>query len=168
MRISSFLLLCSFFFLSKNSFAQDFNVPESYHFSSKEDYATYEKDIIGAARWLLATPLNEQEAKRKEVSSFVVQWISGSPTVTIALYPIISDFEKKNQGMMMIYLASGARYVLENGYSKDNRAIEKAALLDMISVYQTGKGINNDKKMEKLIKAKEENKLDDWLDHNMK
>ena len=60
------------------------------------------------------------------------------------------------------------KYVLENNYSTDMRAKHKEALHDMIKVYQSGKGIQKDKKMEKLIKADEEGKLDDWLSDNLK
>ena len=65
-------------------------------------------------------------------------------------------------------MASSARYVLENNYSKDMRSKHKAALHDMISVYKTGKGVKKDKKMDRLIKDEEEGKLDDWLSKNLK
>jgi hypothetical protein len=70
--------------------------------------------------------------------------------------------------MLLLYMAFSAKYVLENNYSKDMRAKHKAAIQDMISVYQSGKGIKKDKKMEKLIKSNEEGKLDDWLNENLK
>ena len=38
---------------------------------------------------------------------------------------------------------------------------------EMIKVYKTGKGIKKDKKMEKLIKADDEGKMDEWLTENM-
>jgi hypothetical protein len=148
--------------------AQDFKVPVNYQLKAKEDYAKYEKDIINAANWLVSNPLNENEAKRKEVSAFVVEWLIGSPTVNVEINPTINDFEKKNQGMLIIYMASSAKYVLENNYSTDMRAKHKAALHDMIRVYKEGKGIQKDKKMEKLIKSDDEGKLDEWLADNLK
>lgn len=78
------------------------------------------------------------------------------------------DFEKKNEGMLLLYMAFSAKYVLENNYSKNMRAKQKAALSDMILVYKSGKGIHKDKKMEKLIKSDEEGKLDEWLEENLK
>jgi len=38
----------------------------------------------------------------------------------------------------------------------------------MIGVYKSGKGIKKDKKMEKLIKSNEDDKLDEWLSENLK
>ncbi len=144
---SIYLILCSAFFLfTGNIYGQTFEVPQNYEFKQAADYSKYEKDIIEAANWLKETPLNEQADKRKEVSKFVVTWINGSPTVNVEINPTIMDFEKKNKGMLTIYMVSSALYVLENNYSKDMRSKHKAALRDMISVYQTGKGINKDKK----------------------
>jgi hypothetical protein len=149
-------------------FSQEFEVPAAYHFDTKEDYAPYEKDIIAAAKWLHAIPLKEQEEKRKKVSTFVVRWINGSPTVNVELNPTILNMDKKNPGMMVLFMAGCARYVLENNYSKDMRAKHKAALHDMMTVYKAGIGIKKDKTMEKLIKSNEEGKLDEWLEEHLK
>ena len=148
--------------------SQSFDVPINYELKTPADYAKYEKDIIAAANWLKSTSFDQQAEKRKEVSSFVVQWINGSPTVNIEINPTIMDFEKKNAGMLALYMASSAKFVLENNYSKDMRAKQKAALRDMITVYKSGKGIKKDKKMEKLIKSDEEGIIDEWLNENLK
>jgi hypothetical protein len=168
MKISTITSAILLFLFAKPVFSQDFNVPDNYEFVSKEDYSKYEKDIISAAKWLVATPLNEQQEKRKDISAFVIKWINGSPTVNVEINPTILDFEKKNEGMLAVYMASSAKYVLENNYSKDMQAKHKAALRDMIAVYKSGKGIKKDKKMEKLIKSDEEGKLDEWLAENLK
>jgi len=168
MKLTVVSFLVAILLFTNKAICQDFDVPGNYQLESREDYSKYEKDIVNAAKWLVATPLNEQEAKRKEVSAFVVKWISGSPNVNVEINPAIMDFEKKNKGMLVIYMASSAKYVLENNYSNDMRAKQKAALHDMILVYKTGKGIEKDKKMEKLIKADDEGTLDEWLDKNLK
>ncbi len=168
MQIIHLTLCCAFVLIAGNLYSQAFEVPENYEFKQAADYTKYEKDIIEAAKWLKETPFNEQVEKRKEVSKFIVTWINGSPTVNVEINPTIMDFEQKNEGMMVLYMAGSARYVLENNYSKDMRSKHKAALRDMISVYKTGKGIKKDKKMEKLIKSDEEGTLDEWLSENLK
>lgn len=162
------LIVIAFSLFSTNTYSQTFEVPKNYEFKAAEDYAKYEKDIIEAAKWLSATPLNENAEKRSEISKFVVTWINGSPTVNVEINPTIMDFEKKNKGMLAIYMASSARYVLENNYSKDMRSKHKAALRDIISVYKGGNGIKKDKKMDNLIKHDEANTLDEWLSKNLK
>ncbi|TAD92817.1 MAG: hypothetical protein EAY75_01725 [Bacteroidetes bacterium] len=149
-------------------YAQDFEVPKNYSLKLAEDYVKYEKDMIAAAKWLKSVPLDEQIEKRKAVSAFVVNWVNGSPTVNVEINTNILDFEKKNTGMLVLFMSGCAQYVLENNYSKDMRAKHKAALKGMIEVYKSGKGINKDKKMEKLVKANDSGELDQWLSENLK
>lgn len=149
-------------------FAQEYTVPANYSLGSKEDYARYEKDIIEASKWLMSVPLNEQQGKRLEVSQFIFKWVNGSPTVNVEITPSIMGFEKKNPGMLIIYMASCARYVLENNYSTDRVSKSKAALHNMATVYKSGKGIEKDKKMERLARADEEGRLEEWISSNLK
>lgn len=149
-------------------FAQDFVIPANYKLETKEDYTVYEKDIIAAANWLQATPFTQEIEKRKMVSAFVLKWVNGSPTVNVELNETIFNFEKKNEGMLILFMAASSRYVLENNYSKDMRAKHRSALKALIEVYKSGKGISKDKKMDKLVKADEEGKLDQWLEENLK
>jgi len=168
MRILQSAGLALLLFLSINSNAQSFEVPKGYDFKSPEDYARYEKDIIEAAKWLKATPFNQEADKRKDVSAFVVVWLTGSSNVSVTLESWLLDFEKKNDGMMVLFMASYSKWVLENSYSKDAVAAKKAALKDMMDVYKAGVGIKKDKKMENMIKANDENKLDEWIEKNLK
>ncbi len=168
MKTNCLLLAFLFFITAGNLYAQKFEVPTDYTLKVAADYARYEKDMIGAAKWLTATAFDDQAVKRRHVSVFVTEWIIGSPTVFVELFPIIMDFEKKNEGMLVIYMACAARYVLQNNYSKDTVAKHRAALQDMIQVYNNGSGIKKDKKMMKLIKSSEEGKLEEWMNENMK
>ena len=146
MKRTKLFLLANLILVSTFVLGQNFEVPANYQFNTKDDYSRYEKDIIDATKWLQSTPFNEQKEKRQEVSAFVIKWINGSPTVNVEINPTIMDFEEKNQGMLALYMAGSAKYVLENNYSKDMRAKHKAALKGMIAVYKSGKGIKKDKK----------------------
>ena len=82
----------AFFLVAFSVKAQDFTVPADYKLEVAADYARYEKDIIAAANWLRAVPLNEQETKRREVSAFVLLWINCSPTVNVEINATVMDF----------------------------------------------------------------------------
>jgi hypothetical protein len=168
MKVINLFLTTLLLLVFTNIYSQDFETSTDYTLKAAEDYVKYEKDIIAAAKWLKSVPLNEQNEKRKEVSAFVMQWVNGSPTVNVELNENIFDFEKKNTGMLILFMAGCAQYTLENNYSKDMRAKHKFALKGMIEVYKSGKGIKKDKKMEKLIKSDEAGELDQWLADNLK
>lgn len=168
MKTSRLLLLLLLLASAAGLEAQTFQCPKNYELKVKEDYAKYEKDIIEAAKWLVKTPLDEDREKRAEVSAFVVKWVNGSPNVNVELNETILNFEKANPGMLVIYMACSARYVLENNDAKDMKAKHKFALHEMMTVYRSGVGIRKDKNMDKLIKADAQGKLDQWLEKNLK
>jgi hypothetical protein len=163
-----FLFMLSTLLFSTCLFSQDFEVPVNYKLEAKEDYTPYEKDIIAAAKWLETVSFNSESDKQSEVAAFVIKWISGSPTVNVEIHPVVMDLESKNKGMLVLYMAACARYSLENNYSKDMKAQQKAAILSMINAYKTANGIKKDKKMDKLVKASDDGKLDEWLQQNFK
>jgi hypothetical protein len=156
--------VCLLLLFSMQAFSQDFEVPGDYSFEKKEDYARYEKDIIAASKWLFANPLDKQTFKRKGVAKFVAEWVLGSPTVEVELNEVIMDFEKKNPGMMVLFMAGCSQYVLENNYSKDVLAKHRFALQAMINYYKGDNGVNKDKKLDKLVKQAEAGKLDEWIE----
>ena len=94
--------------------------------------------------------------------------MNGSPTVNVEINQAIMDMESANPGMLVIYMAGCAKYVLENNYTKEMRPKHKAALQQMISVYKSGKGIQKDKAMDALVKADSKGELDKWIDKNFK
>src|SRR5689334_10946002 len=131
MRIPRICLVLSSLLLAQIAFSQDFTPPTG-ELNTKDDYAKTEKTFIAAAKWLLTIPLDQQVEKRKEVSRFIFKWVTGSPTVNVELTSYVTDLVIKNPGLIMIYLGSGARYVLENNNYKDKLDKQVYALHDMI------------------------------------
>lgn len=145
-----------------------FEVPQNVELSSKDDYAKYEPAIIDAAKWLEATDLDKEVDKRKDVNSFVLRWVSGSPTISIDITEKLAKLYGKNAQLLGIYLASYARNFLENKNTATRFSATKAALTSMMNVYKKGIDISKSKEMEKLIKLTDENKLDDYISENFK
>lgn len=160
-------LIALFIGISTNIFAQDWEVPKHYTLEGAEDYTQYEDDIIQAANWLRDNSPAIDIQKYQDAAQFVIKWVNGSPTVTVMITPVIMDFNKKNPNMLVMYMASCAKYTLENNYSKDINAQQKAALKDMVDAYQKQSTMSRDKKMEKLIKAFDNGTIDNWMQSNM-
>lgn len=112
-----FVVLMSFFSGITVS-AQDYAVPQNYKLEDKEDYATYEPQVKETIDWLLQTPLGKNGTKRKEANTFLMAWLSGSPTVSININADFIFF-KTNPELLMIFIAGWTKYSLENDYSKD-------------------------------------------------
>jgi hypothetical protein len=141
---------------------QNFDVPANYAFTSKEDYATYEPQVIQAINWLESTPLNQQTGKRKQVNAFLFKYLEGSPTVSIALTPYVMELSKKNPDLLMAFLGGWAKYKLQNPEESDTLTLNTEGVKAVLKVYQLG-GASKDKNVEKLLKLTSDQQLKDWV-----
>jgi hypothetical protein len=79
-----------------------------------------------------------------------MRWISNSPTVTIELNAGIRSFTKKNNNLLVLFIAGWVRYALQNNYSKDPVRGSMAGIRCSANVYKAG-GLETDREMQKLI-----------------
>lgn len=145
-----------------------FEVPENVELKVKEDYAKYEAAIIDGAKWLEETDLDKEADKRKQVSAFVFQWISGSPNINIDITEQLGKIYGKNAQLLLLYMASYTRNFLENKGTATKFSATKAGLISIMNVYKKGIEMTKSKEMEKLIKLAADNKLDDYINEKLK
>lgn len=158
----SLLLLLTLITASQSFGQQHFTVPANYQLNAKEDYAKYEKDIIEAISWLENTPLNKEEEKRREISTFVLKWITGSPNVSIEFNNYVTDLSAKNPELLVIFLAGWTKYALQHPEEKDIVKLNAEGVQAMLRVYRKG-GAVKDKKLEKLLDILEKQGLEQWV-----
>jgi hypothetical protein len=147
-------------------FGQTFEVPANYAFAKKADYAKYEPDVIRAVKWLEATPLNQEAAKRQEVNAFLFKYIEGSPSVTIELHSFVLELNKKNPDLLMVFMAGWARHKLENPSQTDQLKLNTVGVQTVLNVYQLG-GAAKDKNLEKLLKLAGAGELEAWVKNKL-
>ena len=164
-------LLCLVFGLTSILTVQGqtkFEVPQNVELKTKDDYAKYETAIIDAAKWLEETDLNKEAEKRQQVNAFVLQWVSGSPTINVDINEQLGKIYGKNAQLLGLYLASYTRNFLENKSTATKISATKAGLISMMNVYKKGIEISKSKEMDKLIKLTDDNKLDDYINDKFK
>ncbi|MDR2037776.1 MAG: hypothetical protein LBQ60_07625 [Bacteroidales bacterium] len=141
-------------------FAQEFQVPTNYNLVKVEDYATYEQDIINCVNWLAKNPVDQNIEKRKAANTFLMKWITGSPSVKIELRQEIVTF-MSNPDILMAFLGGWAKYSLETKDVSDQLKGNLAGLENAILVYNKNKNvIGKDKNIEKYIKLQSKGKLE--------
>lgn len=140
-----------------------FEIPQNITLKTPADFAKYESAVVDASMWLETTDLDKEVSKRQEVNSFLIQWISGSPTVTVDVTEALQKIYGENTQLLAIYLASYSRYIIQNKENGNKSGAIKAGLLSMISVYKKNIAIIKNKEMDKVIKLNDENKLDDFI-----
>ncbi len=153
--------------LAINVFAQEFEVPKNYVFSNKEDYAKYEADILKSIDWLTNTPIQTQPEKRKEVNTFVMVWLTGSPNVSVEIKTEIVNFMEPNPDLLMIFMCGWTKYSIETKDYK-NKIIGNQKGIDAVIDFYTKnrENLKKDKNVEKYIKMKDKGTLEEYITKN--
>lgn len=145
--------------------AQDIVLPELP--STKEQFASSEKDVIAAAKWLETTPIGTNMDQRTKVNAWVLAWLTNSPTVTIEVKDFVTKLFNKNPQLMLVWMAGYTRYVLENSYSKDEVKGNTAGLKSVIACYNLGGDVKKDKELTRIIDKDKEGKLEEWVKESL-
>lgn len=145
-----------------------FEVPQKVELKTKDDYVKYEPAIIDAAKWLEETDLDKEASKRQQVNAFLLQWVTGSPTVSVEINEQLGKIYGKNAQLLMLYLAGYTKHFLENKGTATKFSAKKAGLISMMNVYKKGIEMSKSKEMDKLIKLTNNNQLDNYINETFK
>jgi len=150
-------------FVGLSAFAQNFQVP-SYKFEKDADYAKYNNEILQCIAWLETRPTDV--TKKNEATQFFIQWLTGTPDVSVELLPGIIKFSQDNSDLLMAFMYGWTRYSLENPKDTDAVRLNTAGLKSAIKMYR-----NSDMKdagADVLAKLEEENGLEKWVKEQLK
>lgn len=158
---SIIILLTLSLYTTSTVFSQEYNVPKNYSFADKQDYIEYTPQIVETMDWLLETPLNKDLDKRIEANTFFVQWLTGSPSVTVNLHSDIVTFINESPDLLLPFMIGWTQYQLDNGKSSDDLNPNIAGLTRSIEFYNKNKEfLNKGKEIEKYSKLLEKGKLE--------
>jgi len=155
------MLIC-LLFVSTSLFAQDVEISSDLKLETPEDFKKTEQLVLNSTEWLLKTPISENPDKRKEINFFLLNWMTGSPSVSIELVSGIVPLDCAD--CLMLFMSGWTKYSLENDYSKDKVECAVAGIENAIEFYKRNKselGKNSD--MEKLIKQQKNGKLKTFI-----
>ncbi|MEZ4849835.1 MAG: hypothetical protein R3B93_14705 [Bacteroidia bacterium] len=159
-----FLLPTLLFLVLNQVFSQNFEIPKDYSLETASDYEKYEKSIVAAVDWLTEAPVNSNESHRKEVNAFLMKWLTGSPSVSIALTTEIATFMDCGD-CLLVYMGGWAKYVIETGDNDDKVKANLAGLESVMTFYQKHKSeLGKNKAIEKYIKMKAKGKLEAFVE----
>lgn len=149
------------------SMAQDLTIPEKFEPANASDYKEYEEDVLECIHWLKDTPIQESRETRKLANAFLLQWISGSPSVHIELREQVMSLVENNPDLLAIYLGGWTEYTLVSREIVPALEGHLKGMEAAVEFYEKNKAtLKRDKGMEKLIKLKEKGKMNETLERN--
>jgi hypothetical protein len=157
------IVIISVCFMSLSTTAQNIDIPEDVTLKVAEDYQKYESLVLESINWLSETPINLNPSKRKEVNTFLMKWMTGSPTVSISLVEGLVPLDCPD--CLMAFLSGWTKYSLENNYSDDKVKCAIAGIENAINLYNKNKStIGKNSDLEKLIKKMNSGKLEKYVE----
>lgn len=158
-----FVIVLSLLF-SQIVWAQNFSIPVIPEKIEESEFVNYEQDFIRCVDWLennLPSAL-----QRKEVNSFVLWWISGTPDVSIVLSSDLANFN--NAELLMLYIGGWAKYNINNP-NATKAECSLVALESVIRYYIKYKdSLDKEKSVENFIKKKNKGTLKQYVEDIMK
>jgi hypothetical protein len=171
MKILGTLLLSFSFFMciTLNAQSKPFELPANYPPTEKSEYIKFKADFLNGIKWLEETPFNEQGKSRKKANAFIVEYLTNSPDISVAIDGTALKVADKNSDLLVIYMGGYARLAFESQKGKqDQTQCVTAALKSIIKYYKANidKGLKKDKNILKLIAADEQGELEKWIKDN--
>ncbi|WP_117884522.1 hypothetical protein [Aureibaculum luteum] len=156
------LIIALFIFIGKNMNAQEVVIPDHIKLETEEDFKQNESLVLASIEWIQNTPLDQEKAKRKQINAFLMQWMSGSPTVSIKLVQGLVPLECAE--CLMSFMSGWTKYSLVNNYSKDDEKCTLKGVESTIAFYEKNKSeLGKNADIEKLIKRKNKGKLEKFV-----
>ena len=147
------IALCLLF--SQVAWAQKFSVPNIPEKIEKSEYVNYEKDFLRCMDWLESH--SPSATQRKDVNSFVLWWLSGTPDVHIEVSTDVANFQ--NGDLLLLYIGGWAKHSINNPDASDVDG-SMAGFETVINYYQKYKdSIGKNKGVEDIIKMKNKGAL---------
>lgn len=159
MKKIAFLLIA--FLMGQMAMAQQFNLPILPEKMWPSDYANYKADVLNCCDYLLNSDPQFNQPKHQECSSFLVRWLTGTPSVHVALADGLVDTKKPE--LMVAYMAGWTRQALTSPETNDllccNVAVEQ-----MLNYYFAYKDrVGKSKVCEKLLKEQQKGNLPAYI-----
>lgn len=143
--------------------AQGYDVPKHYLFKSNEDYLKYEPEVLKAIDFLEVTPWSEQARKRAEAKSFVLNWIDGSPDVTITFNSELVKLAKNNPELLGSYMYAYTKYAILHKTDFEDKKAKLAGVKGLLAKYNSEPGHKPSPEVDKVVAIDKDGRLENWI-----
>jgi Tfp pilus assembly protein PilF len=140
--------------------------PENTDFKleTPEDYAKYEDDVVNSFNYLMTSPVNKDVVMRRDLSAFLLRWVTGSPNVSIEISADVVTYLDCEE-CLLIFMGGWTKYAIESEDYGNKLMGNLKGTESVIEFYKSNKrtlGHNNE--IEKLIKLSNSKKLKAWIE----
>jgi hypothetical protein len=126
------------------------------------DYKTAEPFVLQTSNYLLSIPFKKENKDRLNSLRFISKWMNGTPDYSFSFTDMAEKIGKENYDLIGLYMASMAKYTLENKASaKDTKQVKLNAMILLINYCENkDNDIRMSKQLKKLTEARSKGELE--------
>jgi hypothetical protein len=145
--------------------AQDYSKLKEIDLKDKEDFGKAEGKILECSKYVLTTPMDDENTNRINALQFLFRWMDGTPDYTFTLDETVGKLAQTSDALLGVYMACMCRYVLENKEkAKDVNEVKYNSILMLIDYSSDPNNkVEVSGELENLIRAKDEHRLKEYV-----
>jgi hypothetical protein len=145
--------------------SQDYSKLKEVELKQKEDYTKAEDKILECSKYVLTTPMEDDNTNRNNALQFLFRWMDGTPDYTFTLDETVGKIAQTSDALLGVYMACMCKYVLENkDKAKDEKEVKYNSVLMLIDYSSDPNNkVEITGELENLIKAKDEHRLKEYI-----
>ncbi|MEI6059298.1 MAG: hypothetical protein WCR72_01255 [Bacteroidota bacterium] len=151
------------------SFAQNYSQWENIPLVTAAEFRKAEPQVMLAADLVLSTPIEKTNKNRLNAISFIMKWMGGTSDYSFVLDETMRRVTYGDKDMLGVYFACLSKYAIQKGKGADREDIRIKSYA-MLAAYCENPD-NNIKvrgEIKKLVDAKNQNKMKEYLDSKKK
>ncbi len=129
------------------------------------DYKAADPFVLQTANYLLSVPYMKENKDRISALQFMSKWMNGTNDYSFAFGETERKMFSDNNDLFGVYMASLAKFTLENKVAAKDSKVAKLNALTMMLNYceQKSNNIKYSKQLKKMSEAKAKGQLDQYL-----
>ena len=156
-------------FAAVSSFSQNTSQYDNILLNTAADYRKAEPQVSLAADYVYSTPIDKENINRRNAIAFILKWMQGTSDYSFAVDESMRKITNDDRELIGVYAACITGYALRKGKGVDREEL-KLNSYRMLAQYCENPS-NNYKprgEMKKMIDAKNQNRLKEYLDSRVK
>ena len=139
-------------------------IPDSYQWNSARDYKREEELVYRTLTWLNATPLRSELEARSKASSFVMEWICGSPRIKLSIKTENLPFYSEYPDLLFPFIQGMAQCKLAKTNDCDELQSMVSGFSTVAFMIQSDSELKKAKPLQPIIKAHKKGKMQAYVE----
>ena len=144
------------------------DLPEKYGWRVAEDYSKDRELVKKTLRWLCITPLSEDIRDRALANAFVLEWLAGTPEITMNVRTKVLDFPSEHPELILTFMHGMAYYAMSHPKENNEVKMYEAGIKTVVELAGQSKDLSKLTRIKEFERMMKKGKLTSYLKIELK